>query len=170
VEKYIYPYISSTSDVKHSEVIKTNLLQSPLSPAGGAQGGNPDLYTPLLTVSATLTNIGVRAGDCVVQLYISLPKNYTDPETGESVDFPVRVLRGFEKVHVEAQKQAVVPGIKGSTHGGGGGNREVVTFEVTRKDLSYWDVRRGNWVLPSVGEVEISVGFSSRDLPLTGTW
>ena len=175
VEKYIYPYITSTSDIHRSEEIKTNLLQSPLSPAGGAQGGNPSLYTSLLTVSATVTNIGPRSGACVVQLYVSLPKNYTDPETGEAVDFPVRVLRGFEKVYVEAQKgeaDVVVPGIKGSTHGGGGKgeNRVVVEFEVTRKDLSYWDVRRGNWVLPSVGELVVEVGFSSRDLPLRGTW
>jgi beta-glucosidase len=171
VEKYIYPYIESTSVVhKPSPEIKANLLQSPLSPAGGAQGGNPDLYTPLLTVSATLTNIGKRDGDCVVQLYISLPSNYTDPETQQPVDFPVRVLRGFEKVHVESQKEGVVKGIKGSMHGGGGGNKEEVVFKVNRKDLSYWDVGRGNWVLPSVGEIEISVGFSSRDLPLKGKW
>jgi hypothetical protein len=169
VEKYIYPYLSSTSAIHKSE-IKTNLLQSPPSEAGGAPGGNPDLYTPLVSVSASLTNIGTRPGSCVVQLYISYPSNYTDPDTGEAVDFPVKVLRGFEKVHVEEQKTAVIPGIKGSTHGGGGGNSEVVKFELTRKDLSYWDVRKQNWVLPSVGEFEISVGFSSRDLPLKGKW
>jgi hypothetical protein len=121
-------------------------------------------------VSATLTNIGKRDGDCVVQLYISLPQNYTDPETHEPVDFPVRVLRGFEKVHVKSQQEKVVPGIKGSMHGGGGGNKETVSFEVTRKDLSYWDVGRGNWVLPSTGEIKVAVGFSSRDLPLKGKW
>ena len=170
VEKYVYPYIASTSDIHRAEDIKTNLLQSPLSPAGGAQGGNPDLYITLLTVSATVTNIGARDGDCVVQLYISLPKDYTDPASGEPIDFPVRVLRGFEKVSVAAQKEAVIPGIKGSTHGGGGGNSVVVEFEVTRKDVSYWDVRRQNWVVPSLGEVVVEVGFSSRDLPLKGTW
>jgi beta-glucosidase len=120
-------------------------------------------------VSATVTNIGLVDGDTVVQLYVSLPKDYKDKETGEAVDFPVRVLRGFEKLHIKAQKEGPIKGVKGSSHGGGG-NRQMVKFELTRKDLSYWDVRRQNWVLPAEGEFELAVGFSSRDLPLKGTW
>jgi beta-glucosidase len=99
-------------------------------------------------------------GSTVVQLYISLPQGYKDHETGEPVDFPVRVLRGFEKVHLEAQHMEA----------GTGGDKKLVTFEVTRRDLSYWDVKRQNWVLPSSGDIGITVGFSSRDLPLQGTW
>ncbi|KAF1940676.1 hypothetical protein EJ02DRAFT_435432 [Clathrospora elynae] len=152
VERYIYPWLDSLKGVKKHK--SENLQpQSPLSDAGGGPGGNPDLYTTLLTVSASLANIGLLDGSTVVQLYISFPKNYTDNETGEAVDFPVRVLRGFEKVHVEAQK----------TDG------QLVTFEVTRRDLSYWDVKRQNWVLP-VGEFGITVGFSSRNLVLQGKW
>ncbi|KAF2190691.1 glycoside hydrolase family 3 protein [Zopfia rhizophila CBS 207.26] len=168
LSKYIYPYISSTKDIKKSK-IQASLLQSPLSDAGGAQGGNPDLYTTVLTVSASLTNVGLVDGDCVVQLYISFPQDYKDPETSEAVDFPVRVLRGFEKVHVEASQDGLAKGVKGSEHGGGG-NKKMVKFEVTRKDLSYWDVKRQNWVMPTVGEFGIAVGFSSRNLPLQGTW
>lgn len=136
------------------------MAQSPLSDAGGGPGGNPDLYTTILTVSASVTNVGPVDGSTVVQLYISFPQNYKDPETGEAVDFPVRVLRGFEKVFVEASKQEY----------GQGGGRELVTFDITRRDLSYWDVKRQNWVMPTEGEFGISVGFSSRDLPLHGTW
>ncbi|KAF2635040.1 hypothetical protein P280DRAFT_554085 [Massarina eburnea CBS 473.64] len=169
VEKYIYPYLETTDGI-HKSPIKASLLQSPLSPAGGAQGGNPDLYTPLVTVSASVTNIGTVAGSCVVQLYISYPENHKNAETGEPVDFPVKVLRAFEKVHIDAQKEGVLKGIKGSTHGGAGGNRQMVKFELTRRDLSYWDVESQNWVLPSEGEFEIAVGFSSRDLPLKGKW
>ncbi|KAL1606790.1 hypothetical protein SLS60_004197 [Paraconiothyrium brasiliense] len=168
VEKYIYPYLSSTDSIHKSNILASQ-LQSPLSDAGGGPGGNPDLYTTLITVSATVTNIGLVAGATVVQLYVSFPKNYKDPETGEAVDFPVRVLRGFEKVHVPAPQDGPVEGVKGSVHGGGG-NRQVVTFELSRKDLSYWDVGRQNWVLPSEGEFEIGLGFSSRDLQLRGTW
>lgn len=168
VEKYIYPYLTSTDDIHKSEILASQ-LQSPLSDAGGGPGGNPDLYTSLVTVSASVTNIGLVDGDTVVQLYVSLPKDYKDPETGEAVDFPIRVLRGFEKLHIDAQKPGPIKGVKGSAHGGGG-NRKAVSFELTRKDLSYWDVQRQNWVLPSEGEIEISLGFSSRDLPLKGTW
>jgi beta-glucosidase len=151
VEKYIYPWIESTKGIKKPDVM-TSQLQSPLSDAGGGPGGNPDLYTTILSVSASVANTGQIDGATVVQLYISLPQGYKDHETGEPVDFPVRVLRGFEKPHVNH------------------GDKEQVTFEVTRRDLSYWDVKRQNWVMPSTGEIKIAVGFSSRDLPLEGTW
>jgi beta-glucosidase len=36
-----------------------------------------------------------------------------------------------------------------------------------RRDLSYWDVGRQEWVIPA-GEIGVSVGFSSRDLKLVG--
>jgi beta-glucosidase len=158
VEKYIYPWLETTEGIKKPEIMASQ-LQSPLSDAGGGPGGNPDLYTTILEVSASVANTGGVSGSTVVQLYISLPQGYKDHETGEPVDFPVRVLRGFEKVHLKAQKQQ-----------GGHGDDTQVKFEVTRRDLSYWDVKRQNWVMPSSGEIGISVGFSSRDLPLQGTW
>ncbi|EAT85191.1 hypothetical protein HBI56_074000 [Parastagonospora nodorum] len=151
VEKYIYPWIESTKGIKKSDVVASQ-LQSPLSDAGGGPGGNPDLYTAILAVSASVSNIGSVDGSTVVQLYVSLPQGYKDHETGEPVDFPVRVLRGFEKVALKH------------------GDQNRVTFEVTRRDLSYWDVKRQNWVMPSTGEIKIAVGFSSRNLPLEGTW
>lgn len=158
VEKYIYPWLDSVKDIKRPEIM-TSELQSPLSDAGGGPGGNPDLYTTLISVSATVSNTGPLDGSTVVQLYISLPQDYKDHETGKHVDFPVRTLRGFEKVHLEAGKQEQSKG----------GNSQLVTFDVTRRDLSYWDVKRQNWVLPT-GEIGIAVGFSSRDLPLKGSW
>jgi beta-glucosidase len=159
VEKYIYPWLESTDGIKKPETV-TSQLQSPPSDAGGGPGGNPDLYTTMLTVSATVANTGVVDGSTVVQLYISLPQGYKDHESGEHVDFPIRVLRGFEKIHLEAQKQEQ----------GSDGNTQVVTFDVTRRDLSYWDATRQNWVMPTSGKIGISVGFSSRNLPLQGTW
>lgn len=159
VEKYIYPWIESTDGIKKPDAM-TSQLQSPLSDAGGGPGGNPDLFSTVLTVSATVANTGPVDGSTVVQLYISLPQGYKDDETGELVDFPVRVLRGFEKIHLKAQKQEQEMG----------DSSQVVTFDITRRDVSYWDVRRQNWVMPISGEIGISVGFSSRDLPLQGTW
>jgi beta-glucosidase len=159
VEKYIYPWLETTKGIKKPEIM-TSQLQSPLSDAGGGPGGNPDLYTTILEVSASVTNTGPLDGSTVVQLYVSLPQGYKDHETGEPVDFPVRVLRGFEKMHLQAQKQQTR----------NEGSSQLVTFKVTRRDLSYWDVTRQTWVMPSSGEIGISVGFSSRDLPLQGTW
>ncbi|KAF2810254.1 uncharacterized protein BDZ99DRAFT_488102 [Mytilinidion resinicola] len=155
LSKYIYPYISSVKDIKTGKYPYPPTYNTPLelSPAGGAEGGNPDLYTVVAEVSASLTNTGKVDGDAVVQLYISYPDNYVDEETGEPVDFPVKVLRGFEKLHVE-----------------GGDKRAEVKFALTRKDVSYWCTRRGNWVMPTKGSFKISVGFSSRDLPLVGTF
>lgn len=150
LKKYIYPYIASASSVKQGPPYPAyNGAPAPLSPAGGAQGGNPDLYTPFLEVRATLTNTGARDGAAVVQLYVSYPDGYVDEETGEPVDFPVRVLRGWQKVWVK-----------------GGNTREEVRIGLTRRDLSYWCARRQNWVVPGTGLYRIMLGFSSRDLPV----
>ncbi|KAF2753427.1 beta-glucosidase-like protein [Pseudovirgaria hyperparasitica] len=151
LKKYIYPYLSpsdtiDTSPYPYPDGYRT--IHTP-SPAGGAQGGNPDLYTVVAKVSLTVTNAGPRDGSTIVQLYITYPPDYADDETGEPVDFPVRVLRAFEKVRVSK------------------GGRTGVHMELTRKDLSYWCVRRQNWVLPQ-GEFGVEVGFSSRDLPVKG--
>jgi beta-glucosidase len=159
VEKYIYPWLESTKGIKKPDTMVSQ-EQSPLSDAGGGPGGNPDLYTTILTVSASVANIGTLDGSTVVQLYVSLPQGYKDHETGEPVDFPVRVLRSFEKVHLLAKQQK-----RGNVM-----DSQQVVFGVTRRDLSYWDVKRQNWVLPATGDIGISVGFSSRDLPLQGTW
>jgi hypothetical protein len=43
-----------------------------------------------------------------------------------------------------------------------------VDFNITRRDLSYWDVVKQNWVMPTEGNITITVGASSRDLRLTG--
>jgi beta-glucosidase len=167
LEKYIYPYLTSTDGID-SDVPPAPGVPSPLSPAGGAQGGNPSLYTPLLNVSAEVSNTGSREGSTVIQLYISLPPDYKDPETGEAVDFPVKVLRGFEKVNLVPEADARP--VAGQDVTLLGVNKKTVEFVVTRKDLSYWDVKRQNWVLPTVGEIGVSVCFSSRDCPLVGKW
>jgi beta-glucosidase len=165
VERYIYPWLASTDGVrKHSVGEETELQRLEKESEGKTaasspiQGGNPDLYTTVLSVSAMVRNTGEREGKCVVQLYISFPKDYVDPLTGKVVDFPVRVLRGFEKVELKARDEE------------GKGEGMVVKLNVTRKDLSYWDVVRQEWVLPDKGEFGIEVGFSSWDLPLKGSW
>lgn len=91
----------------------------------------------LYTVTADITNTGSLAGDEVPQLYVSL---------GGPDDPPV-VLRGFDRLSLE-------PG-------------ETATFsaDLTRRDLSNWDVVSQNWVI-SESPKTVYVGRSSRKLDL----
>ena len=147
LEKYIYPYVESIDDLELEPYPYPEGydVEQPLSEAGGDEGGNPDLWETYVTVKVDVTNTGPVGGKAVAQLYLSYPVQ-------TAVDVPVKVLRGFEKVYLE----------KGET--------KTVEFAVTRRDLSYWDVERQNWVMFTEGEYKFSVGASSRDLPVSGTW
>jgi beta-glucosidase len=72
----------------------------------------------------------------IAQLYVGIPGG------------PVRQLRGFSKVRINK------------------GDSVTVEFDLTRKDLSQWDVVVRNWGLQQ-GTYEIYVGASSRNLPLS---
>ncbi|CAK7267295.1 hypothetical protein SEPCBS119000_002469 [Sporothrix epigloea] len=111
------------------------------------QGGQVDLWDQLVTVTANLANTGAMGGAEVAQLYITLPG------AGPSgrLNIPIRQLRGFEKTYVAA------------------GQTVRLSFTLTRRDLSYWDVVAQKWHLPR-GEFTVSVGSSSRKLPLVGTF
>jgi beta-glucosidase-like glycosyl hydrolase len=152
LKKYVYPYISSASDVVKGDYpypIGYDTKRE-LSPAGGGEGGNPDLFEVAAVIQASLTNLGDIPGACVVQAYISFPPNLVDQD-GAPVDMPVRVLRAFDKKNVSEP------------------SRIPLKLELTRRDLSYWDVKQQNWVLPE-GEFTVHLGFSSRDLPLKSTF
>jgi beta-glucosidase len=107
-------------------------------------GGNPALWDSLYTVTVELNNTGTVAGAEVPQLYITLPSS-------APAGTPPKQLRGFEKVYL-------APGAS-----------STVTFSLMRRDLSYWDIVSQDWVLPA-GEYGLSVGFSSRDIKLTGSF
>lgn len=104
---------------------------------GKAPGGWKDLWTSVASASVQLTNTGSISGSTVPQLYVAFPQDTTPKGT------PVRVLRGFEKVHLEA-----------------GGTREVA-FDLLRRDLSFWN-KDQQWEIPT-GNFKFSGGFSSRD-------
>lgn len=153
LKKYIYPYITSTSEITPGHYPYPDgfsVAQSP-SPAGGGEGGNPSLFETHVVVKVTVKNTGNRKGKHVVQVYLSFPDNVVDEFTGETIEFPVKVLRGFEKVELDTGKSV------------------DVQIELTRKDLSYWSLR-GNWVMPMEGKFTVLVGASSRDLPLKAEW
>lgn len=93
------------------------------------------------TVRVTVTNIGDRAGREVVQIYSAAP-------AGSRVERPVRELRGFASVRLEA-----------------GESREVVV-SFARTDLAYYSVREDGWRVEG-GTYRIEAAASSRDVRLT---
>src|SRR5690606_28465515 len=141
LHRYVYPYVDEDdivigeSPYPYPEGYET---PSMLSPAGGAEGGNPSLWDTLIRVSVELHNKGPRDGQEVVQLYLSFPEGVKDV-AGNDIEFPVRVLRAFEKVEVKK------------------GSKKTVKLELKRRDISYWCVIRQNWVIPR-GEFKIRVG------------
>ncbi|KAJ5157094.1 uncharacterized protein N7482_008194 [Penicillium canariense] len=102
------------------------------------QGGALDLWDTVATVTANVHNTGRRAGAEVAQIYVGIPGG------------PVKQLRGFDKVLIPVGKSV------------------KVSFPLTRRDLSTWDVVAQKWLLQS-GSYNLYVGSSSRDLPLTAS-
>lgn len=91
-------------------------------------------------ISVVVSNTGARAGDEVVQLYIN------DPVA--SVTQPVKLLRGFKRIHLEP-KQSV-----------------RVTFILAANQLGFYD-RNMNFVLEP-GKINLLIGSSSADIRLQG--
>lgn len=139
-----YTTFDLVSDLTISAPTSKVPARPPVTNGTLALGGNPSLWKTLVVCSTEVTNTGHLAGATVVQLYISLPEGKVPAGT------PVRVLRGFEKVEL-------VPG-----------ETKKVSFALTRRDMSYWDVVAQDWKIPS-GEIAISAGFSSRDRRVTST-
>ncbi|KAI9805034.1 MAG: hypothetical protein M1833_006338 [Piccolia ochrophora] len=147
LSKYIYPYIETEEVGKGRYPYPEGYgTEQPRSEAGGGEGGNPSLFDVHAEVSVQLTNSGARMGKEVVQLYVS-SRNTSSP-LEENVEYPIKVLRAFEKVELEPAES------------------RTVKMELTRRDLSYWSVLHQTWVMPTEGRFQIQVGSSSKDLPL----
>lgn len=96
-----------------------------------------------LTVSVPVTNTGKVDGAEIVQLYIK------DPEA--SVDRPEKELKGFRKVYLKA------------------GETAVVKFEITLRDLSFFDAASHAWVAEP-GEFQVLIGAASDDIRCGGSF
>ena len=105
-------------------------------------GGNPNLFGIVATATTSVSNTGSVAGATVLQLYVGLPQSSTPSGT------PLKSLHGFEKVYLQP------------------GESRDVSFALTRRDVSYWDVTTQEWAIPA-GEMTVMAGFSSRDLPVS---
>jgi beta-glucosidase len=94
-----------------------------------------------VTIRVDVENIGGRAGDEVVQVYVR--------DVEASVARPVLELRGFRRVTLQA------------------GECRTVSFTVSAEQFAYVgaDHRR----VVEAGEIAVHVGTSSTDLPLTAT-
>ena len=101
-----------------------------LSSATLAQGGS-------VTVSVDVTNSGTRAGDEVVQLYVSYP-------TTTGVPRPIKQLQGFQRVTLAA------------------GETKTVALPLSYAQLGYWDATSSSFKVQS-GTVHLMVGGSSVD-------
>ncbi len=121
----------------------------PLYPFGHGLSYTAFRYANLQTSTATLhdgdsvairvdiTNVGERAGDEVVQLYVAHPHS--------GVERPLKALRGFERI-------TLTPG-----------ETRRVAFNIQAADLAYWDAETDEWVVEA-GPVELQVGASSADI------
>ncbi|KAK3312130.1 glycoside hydrolase superfamily [Apodospora peruviana] len=133
----------SYTNFTYADIAVTSTAKS--GPAIGTilSGGRADLWETVATVTATVTNSGSVQGAEVPQLYLTLPAS--------APSVPPKQLRGFAKLKL-------APGASGTA-----------TFTLRRRDLSYWDVRTQNWIVPT-GSFGVSLGASSRDIRLTGTF
>ena len=90
-------------------------------------------------VSVDVKNTGSRAGDEVVQLYVS--------HQGSAVARPIEELKGFERVNLKP------------------GEMRTVTMKLPASALAYWDDGSKKMVVEA-DRVQVSVGGSSDKLPL----
>ncbi|WP_040949464.1 glycoside hydrolase family 3 C-terminal domain-containing protein [Gorillibacterium massiliense] len=90
-------------------------------------------------VSLQVQNMGTRAGQEIVQLYVRAMNS--------SVIRPQKELKGFQKIHLEP------------------GETKTVTFTLDKRAFAYYDVDLHDWFVES-GNYEVLLGRSSRDIEL----
>jgi beta-glucosidase len=110
----------------------TSFAYSGLKVAKASDGG--------LDVSLQIKNTGSVDSDEVPQVYLGAPS-----EIPAGVQFPVRALAGFDRIHLAA------------------GETKTVTLHVAPRQLQYWSTKDSKWVT-ATGKRTVSVGASSRDL------
>jgi beta-glucosidase len=95
----------------------------------------------LVKVSFTVTNTGRSPGAEIAELYVG--------EQNPTVPRPIKELKAFQRVFLQP------------------GDSKGVTLELDQRSFAFFDTARHLWVAEA-GTYKISVGGSSRDLPLSG--
>ncbi|KAI1260027.1 glycoside hydrolase family 3 protein [Xylariaceae sp. FL1019] len=153
--RYLYSYLdileadvahaigaSGTTEYPYPDGYSTT--QKPGPPAGGASGGNPALFDVAYTLSVTVNNTGETAGKAVAQVYVQFP----DTEENGGFETPIIQLRDFEKTDSLAA-----------------GDSTTLSLQLSRKDISVWDVVSQNWIVPSPSaRYKVWIGQASDDL------
>jgi len=96
----------------------------------------------ILTVTCKVKNVGNRAGKEAVQLYVR--------DVESSVGRPVRELKGFAKVELEA------------------GEEKEIMFTLDKRSFAYYESKIHDWFVES-GKFMVEIGASSRDIRLTAS-
>jgi beta-glucosidase len=129
-------HISEVTNGKHS--IESQYQQHQMRPY--ANIGASKIYEPIYEIRFTITNTGERDGSEVAQLYLGFPSEAEEPP---------KVLRGFERVYLEA------------------GESKRVTLILTKRDISYWKVVKQKWKVASgTYTVWISTSADNNDIKL----
>lgn len=95
-----------------------------------------------LDVTVEIRNAGGMDSDEVPQVYVGGPS-----DAPKGVQFPVRALAAFERVHLQA------------------GETKTVTLHVAERQMQYWSSKEQKW-MRAAGKRTVSVGSSSRNLLL----
>ena len=99
-----------------------------------------------LDVTVKIENTGKVDSDEVPQVYLGAPSTIPD-----GVQFPVRKLVVFDRVNLKS------------------GETKAVQLHVPERQLQYWSTKQQQWMMPT-GTRAVSVGGSSRDLPVQQQW
>ncbi|KAI2780164.1 glycoside hydrolase family 3 protein [Daldinia loculata] len=134
--RYEFGYGLSYTTFNYSSLSVEPLSITPEPQGSSIPSHDEALWDIVAIVNATITNSGKVSGAEVAQLYLGIPNS------------PPKQLRGFEKVPLAPGESA------------------EITFELTRRDLSVWDVVTQGWIVQA-GRYDLYVGASSRDIRLT---
>ena len=106
--------------------------------------GTSTLYEPVYEITFTVINTGKVYGSEVPQLYLRFPAEAEEPP---------KILRGFERVYLQA------------------GESKEVTFILTQKDISYWNVVNQKWTVATGNyTVLISTSANNADIKLQSSF
>ena len=103
-----------------------------------AEGMEAEMNSEGVLITLNVKNTGQRAGDTVIQIYLSLRE--------EGTPRPLRELKGFEKVSLKP------------------GESRKVKITIPAEDLRYWNPDLHHWVDPR-GSLKFEAGFSEQNLP-----